>query len=207
MHVADNSEAVLQNRALLRQHLPAEPVWLNQTHSATVVNAELVNDLTDADASVSQKQNVVCIVQTADCLPILLCGTNGTVVGAVHGGWRGLANGILDNTVRQMRMMGGDQIMAWLGPAIGPQNFEVGEDVLAAFEQSDLSLSEIFHPVEGKKGKYLADMYALARTLLARTGVSQVSGGGFCTVNEKELFYSYRRDGITGRMGSCIWLK
>jgi len=207
MHVGDKPEAVLQNRKLLRQFLPAEPAWLNQVHSNIVVDAASIHEIPDADASLSIKSKVVCVAQTADCLPVLLCDTEGTVVAVAHAGWRGLAGGILENTIQKMRQASARNIIAWLGPAIGPSHFEVGEEVKNIYEKKDFSLGRHFHPREEKTGKYLADMYALAQDILNREQVMQVYGGNFCTVRDNEKFYSYRRDGMTGRMATCIWLK
>jgi YfiH family protein len=150
---------------------------------------------------------------TADCLPVLLAAMDGTVVGAAHAGWRGLANGVLNQTVAAMRAAGAGEITAWLGPAIGPDEFEVGGEVLEAFVAGARDAGErqrvqaAFRPIPGKPGKYLADIYALGRLFLARDGVVRVSGGNRCTVRERATFYSYRRDGVTGRQASMIWLR
>jgi polyphenol oxidase len=149
----------------------------------------------------------VCAIQTADCLPVLFCDMNGRVVGAAHAGWRGLANGILENTVSRMRDAGAGEIIAWMGPAIGPQCFEVGADVWTAFVGRDADLAKAFIPADGQPGKYLADIYCLARDALVKAGVENVSGGELCTVTDRHRFYSYRRDKVTGRMASLIWLK
>jgi YfiH family protein len=208
MHVGDDPEHVRQNRSLLRTFLPSEPVWLTQVHGARVVDAATIEEgALEADASITNQPGVVCAIQTADCLPVLFCDTRGVVVGAAHAGWRGLAGGVLENTVAGMRESGADEILAWLGPAIGPHSFEVGTDVRHAFLDRDASLMAAFKPVSGQTGKYLADIYALAKHVLAQVGVSRVYGGGFCTVTEMQRFYSYRRDKTTGRMASLIWLK
>lgn len=207
LHVGDDPSHVAQNRALLRALLPAEPAWLNQVHGAEVVDADAVKGVPDADASLAAQANTVCVVQIADCLPVLLCDAEGRTVAAVHAGWRSLAADILANAVRRMRASGAGDILAWLGPAIGPQAFEVGEDVLAEFARREWHAPEGFRPVSGQPGKYLADIYALARSALAASGVTRVSGGGFCTVTERERFYSFRRDGVTGRMAALIWLE
>ena len=210
-HVGDAPEHVAQNRALLRSRLPAEPVWLSQVHSTQVLDADLAvpdvsGKLPEADASVATRPNVVCVIQTADCLPVLLCDTDGRVVGAAHAGWKGLAVGVLEHTLQAMRDRGAQEIMAWLGPAIGPQQFEVGEDVLGAFAKVDSRNEQAFRPIEQHPGKYLADIYWLARNTLARNGIHRVSGGGCCTVSDRERFFSYRRDKVTGRMASMIWI-
>ncbi|WP_278541025.1 peptidoglycan editing factor PgeF [Oxalobacter formigenes] len=206
MHVGDSPLSVRKNRAILREELPAEPVWLNQVHGITVVNGENVTGVPDADASFAEKKGIVCTIMTADCLPVLLCDSAGTVVAAAHAGWRGLAGGVLENTIAVMRGKTDSEIMAWLGPAIGPGSFEVGEDVRDAFVQKNPVMASAFVSRKDNLGKYLADIYALAKMTLDELGVTDVSGGGFCTVTDKERFYSYRRDGVTGRMATGIWL-
>ncbi|TDR73031.1 hypothetical protein DFP86_11563 [Paludibacterium purpuratum] len=203
-HVGDAPENVAANRALVAQHLPAEPTWLVQVHGSRVVAAETVDSLTDADASFTRTANVVCTVMTADCLPILLCDRAGTVVGAAHAGWRGLCNGVVEATVTAMRQPGA-QLMAWLGPAIGPDAFEVGTEVRDAFMAADPRSAQAFSMIDDDK--YLADIYLLARLRLAGLGIDEVYGGDCCTVIERGRFFSYRRDGRTGRMASMIWLE
>lgn len=208
LHVGDDPDAVQANRALLRAVLPAEPAWLTQVHGAGVVDAAaVVGQAAEADASMASGPGAVCAVQTADCLPVLLCDRAGTVVAAAHAGWRGLAGGVLENTVRTMRTRGAGELMAWLGPAIGSDNFEVGEDVRAAFAERDPRTAAAFHVRPEVPGKYLADIYLLARQALAAAGVNAVYGGDRCTVRERECFYSYRRDRVTGRMASLIWIR
>ncbi|HJV87070.1 MAG TPA: peptidoglycan editing factor PgeF [Noviherbaspirillum sp.] len=216
IHVGDDPVAVARNRALLRNLLPSEPAWLTQVHGTTVLDAADVMSAMQteapgaaapqADASIATRPGVVCVVQTADCLPVLFCDVNGRVVGAAHAGWRGLVSGVLEQTVSRMRDAGAGEILAWLGPAIGPDSFEVGQDVFDAFAGSDATLISAFKPIAGQE-KYLADIYTLARMRLAGSGVTQVHGGGLCTVKEARRFYSYRRDRFTGRMASLIWLK
>jgi YfiH family protein len=206
LHVGDAAGSVARNRALLRAELPAEPAWLTQIHGATVVNAAHLTDVPRADASIAVGSGAVCAILTADCLPVLFCDRAGAVVGAAHAGWRGLAAGVLENTVAAMRAAGAGEITAWLGPAIGPDRFEVGEDVRAAYLTRDVRHDRAFAPIAGAAGKYLADIYSLARLALAEAGVEQVYGGGFCTVGDAEHFYSYRRDGVTGRFASLIWI-
>ncbi|HEY8609428.1 MAG TPA: peptidoglycan editing factor PgeF [Noviherbaspirillum sp.] len=207
IHVGDVPAHVAANRALLRGVLPAEPAWLNQVHGTTVVDAATAADVPHADASVSSAVGSVCVVQTADCLPVLLCDSKGSVVGAAHAGWRGLAGGVLQATVARMRQAGGKEIIAWMGPAIGPEAFEVGPDVVDAFVCGDAQARAAFKPYPGHSGKYLADIYALARGVLRSAGVERIWGGDCCTVGDAGRFYSYRRDKITGRMASLIWLK
>lgn len=216
MHVNDDPGAVAANRALLRQQLPGEPAWLNQVHGNVVVDAQdaiAAMQPPDADASVTAQTGVVCVIQTADCLPVLFCGKDqkgSAVVGAAHAGWRGLASGILEKTVLRMKELGASDISAWMGPAIGPDAFEVGRDVLDAFNTDDPDAAQGFRfcgEHDGAKGQYLADIYFLARHRLAGAGVTEVYGGKFCTVIDRQRFYSYRRDRVTGRMASLIWLK
>ena len=205
LHVGDNPATVRQNRAFLREMLPSEPVWLNQVHGTVVVDAAMCTGVPDADASFTCRKNIVCVVMTADCLPVLLCTSNGAVVAAVHAGWRGLAAGVLENTVTAIRKMDGSEIMAWLGPAIGPRAFEVGVDVRKAFVGKDRRMAEAFRPEAARKGKYLADIYELARQTLKKMEITRIYGGNDCTVSDTARFYSYRRDGVTGRMATGIW--
>lgn len=207
IHVGDDPESVSANRALLRTLLPAEPIWLSQVHGNRVIDAAATGGVPEADASFSTMPGVVCAIQTADCLPVLFCDAGGTAVGAAHAGWRGLAGGVLENTVKAMRDAGASDILAWLGPAIGPRCFEVGQDVLDAFAGKDEAMTSAFKPIAASPGKYLADIYGLARQTLERVGVTRVSGGGLCTMTEQQRFYSFRRDKVTGRMASLIWLK
>lgn len=207
LHVEDDIQAVRQNRQLLSSILPTEPTWLTQVHGVNVIDAAIATGVPEADASIATASGVVCAIQTADCLPVLFCDVEGKVVGAAHAGWRGLLHGVLENTIAQMRTAGAAEIIAWLGPAIGPQCFEVGAEVLQAFVQQDSQAQASFQPIAGKSGKYLADIYQLARLALNKAGVARIDGGGFCTVTERNTFYSYRRDKLTGRMASLIWIK
>jgi len=202
-HVGDDVEQVRQNRHYLHQllSLPSEPVWLQQEHSAICVNAAEVSGVVVADASFSRQANVVCAVMTADCLPVLLCACDGSRVAAVHAGWRGLVNGVISNTVAALAT---HELLAWLGPAIGPQCFEVGDDVRNAFLHKSNDYSSAFH-LGVAPGKWLADIYRLASIELAQLGVKAIYGGGFCTMTDEENFFSYRRDHKTGRMVSLIW--
>ena len=202
-HVNDNLQHVLTNRQCIRDMLclPAEPVWLQQTHSVQVVCADQVTDCPEADASYTDKKNIVCCVLTADCLPVLLCDQQGAVIAAIHAGWRGLLNGIIENTVLNMP---DSRILAWLGPAIGAQCFEVGDDVRSDFINNSAQFDSAFQ--KQLTGKYLADIYQIARILLNNVGVQQIYGGGYCTVTDKERFFSYRRDSQAGRMATLIWM-
>ena len=203
-HVGDDPPAVARNREILRAFLPAEPKWLKQIHGMHVATADMLNSPVEAVASVSFKTDVVCAVLTADCLPVLFCDRKGTHVAAAHAGWRGLAGGVLEACVTAMQRDPAD-IMAWLGPAIGPQAFEVGPEVREVFMGNLPQTEEAF--TAGQPGKWLADSYQLARLRLARAGVSQVYGGGLCTYADADRFYSFRRDKTTGRMASLIWLE
>jgi len=204
-HVEDSSEHVLANRQLLRQklQLPAEPVWLQQVHGIRVVRAELAAESEIADASTTEQINTVCTVMTADCLPVLICNQAGTQVAAVHAGWRGLVDGILETSVNTFQQPG-QELIAWLGPAIGPDAFEVGDEVRQIYVDADADLADAF--VAGKPGKWYLDIYQAARICLNKLGVSKIYGGGFCTHTDSARFYSYRRDGETGRMASMIWI-
>lgn len=205
-HVGDDPTAVAANRDILRRQVAGQPAWLNQVHGTRVVDAaEFVGVAIppEADASFARRPGAACVVMTADCLPVLFSNTAGTVVAAAHAGWRGLQAGVLETTVAAMGVPGCD-VMAWLGPAIGPRAFEVGSDVRDAFMADAPEAVEAFKPAA--QGKWLADIYLLARQRLSRQGVTRMFGGDFCTVTEKERFFSYRRDGQTGRMASLIWL-
>lgn len=203
-HVGDDPLAVAANRALVARDLPAAPFWLDQVHGALVLEAgEAHRTSPEADASVTRKRGTVCAVLTADCLPVLLCGKSGEVVAAAHAGWRGLHAGVLENTVRAMSCPAA-RILAYFGPAIGPRAFEVGDEVRNAFVDAESEAGLAFNPAG--PGKWLADLYLLARQRLQRLGVDAIYGGEYCTVRETERFFSYRRDGKTGRMASMIWL-
>lgn len=202
-HVGDLPAKVVANRASLRAVLPAEPLWLKQVHGIAAVDAEFAANSPEADAAYAHQPGEVCVVMTADCLPVLFCDQAGTVVAAAHAGWRGLLAGVLEATITKMGIPGRD-LLAWLGPAIGPRRFEVGSEVHAAFVERDAIASSCFVPLGG--GKWLADIYGLARQRLQIAGVAAISGGDFCTFSDPLRFFSYRRDGVTGRMASLIWL-
>lgn len=202
-HVKDSPQHVAANRQLLRAYMPSEPVWLNQVHGVRVIDAALSSCLESADASFTNRKQVVCVTMTADCLPVLLCDQAGAAVAAIHAGWRSLCDGVIEATVAAMPVQAG-QLMAWLGPAIGPDAFEVGSEVRAQFIAQDMQAESAFKP---KEYKWLGDLYAIARQRLQTLGVTQVYGGGRCTYSEPETFFSFRRDGDTGRMGTFIWLE
>ncbi len=204
-HVGDDAKAVAHNRSIVADFAQVPLVYLNQVHSNHVIEAINGQEVVlDADAAVDATGTVACAVMTADCLPVLFCNTTGTVVGAAHAGWRGLAGGVLENTIDAMNVPA-DTIMAYMGPAIGPDAFEVGQDVWDAFCANDRQQELAF--VDIGESHYLADIYALARRILLKAGVTQIYGGEFCTVLEREHFFSYRRDGQTGRMVSAIWIE
>lgn len=218
LHTGDDATRVAENRARLVALTGARVAWLEQFHGDAVVGADDALGSPSpvrADASVTATAGLACTVMVADCLPVLLCDPAGRAVGAAHAGWRGLAAGIIEKTAARVAALAGvpaASLQAWLGPAIGPRAFEIGADVRDVFVEragtrAERELTECaFVPREEAAGKYLADLYALARLRLARLGIEQVSGGGACTVAERERFYSYRRDGTTGRMAALIWL-
>jgi hypothetical protein len=203
-HVGDDASRVIANRSALRDLLPGEPLWLQQVHGLAVLDAASPGTSREADASFAREPGRVCAVMTADCLPVLFCDRAGTVVAAAHAGWRGLLAGVLSATMHRMAVPPG-ALMAWLGPAIGPQAFEVGDEVRAAFVARDALAADAFSP--HGTGKWLADIYQLARQRLQAAGVRSISGGEWCTVSDATRFFSYRRDGVTGRMASLIWLE
>lgn len=202
-HVGDDASAVAENRKRLRRHLPSEPVWLSQVHGIAVANADRVATGASADAAVARAPGTVCAVMTADCLPVMLCDSAASVVGAAHAGWRGLAAGVIEATVQAMACPASD-LLAYLGPAIGPDSFEVGDEVRDAFVTWQASAAQAFVAKSG--GKWFADLYELARLRLAALGVTQVFGGGFDTYADTQRFFSYRRSTQTGRLASLIWL-
>jgi len=207
LHVGDDPAAVESNRQRLRQapyHLPADPLWLQQVHGTRALAAEDYRQGAEADACVSHTPGLVCAVLTADCLPLLLCAADASVVAAVHAGWRGLAAGAIESAIVAMAI-DPTKLLAWLGPAIGPTAFAVGADVHNAFLRRDAAAAQAFAPLG--PDKWLCDLYLLARQQLAGLGVMRVSGGECCTFNDPERFYSYRRAAVTGRMASCIWLE
>ena len=210
MHVGDDASLVESNRAWLTQQskMPTAPVWLNQTHSTDVVTvSEPVANVLDADGAYTTATGVVCSAMTADCLPVILSDTKGTQVAVVHAGWRGLAGGILENAVAKFSNLDSDNpIIAWLGPAIGKDAFEVGNDVLDAFVRFDPQAKLAFK-AKYEPDKWLANMSQLATQRLMKVGVTSVTDSNLCTYANSDTFYSYRRDGITGRQATFIWLE
>ena len=203
--VGDDPVAVAANRQRLCRllNLPTEPAWLHQVHACNVVAAEQVTSPPEADAAYSRTPGTVCVVMTADCLPVLLCDRDGTCVAAAHAGWRGLAAGIIPSTLATMDCDPA-RVLAWLGPAIGPDTFEVGAEVRELFIDLNAAGKTCFRP--SPAGRWLADIYGLARCQLHALGVTAIYGGGYCTYREDQRFFSYRRDGISGRMANLIWL-
>lgn len=207
LHVGDDAQAVSANRALLRDGLPRQPVWLDQVHGATVIDAAGVvagAESPRADASIARIPGHVCAVMSADCLPVIFCDDAGSVVAAAHAGWRGLAAGVLEATIEKMAVPP-DRVIAWLGPAIGPNAFEVGEEVRTIFVDAASLAACAFRP-SGATGKWMADLYQLARQRLGAIGVKCVTGGNMCTFSDPGRFYSYRRDGATGRFATMVWM-
>lgn len=195
-------EALMSLVELLQ--LPDTPVWLKQHHGTTVIEAVAAQRGVEADASFSRQPQQICMVETADCLPVLICDRAGTHISAVHAGWRGLANGIIEAALQKLALPAEDTLV-WLGPAIGPNKFEVGRDVYEAFTHRHAEATNAFTP--HREEKWLANLYELARLRLRLQGVTAVYGGEYCTHTQTDLFYSYRRDGKdTGRMASVIWV-
>jgi polyphenol oxidase len=201
----DDDAAVAENRRRVEAFLPSAPVWLDQVHGTTVavVTGEARSKAPVADAAVTREANVVLAVRAADCLPVLLAARDGDVIGIAHAGWRGLAHGVVENTVDAMGIPS-SEIVAWLGPAIEPDAFEVGDDVFVAFTENDGTAAASFRAA--RPGKWHADLYALARRRLERTGVRDVFGGGYCTYSDDARFFSYRRARETGRMAAFLWI-
>lgn len=203
-HVGDDHIAVEKNREILKQtlSLPQDPIWLKQTHSNIAIEAHPENQYKEADASFTDKVNQICVVLTADCLPILLCNKEGTSVAAIHAGWRGLMKGVIESTLKSLPS---SEWLAWLGPAIGPQHFEVGNEVREQFIDSHPEDTHAFVP--SKNQRWLANIYTLAKTRLNKLGILKIYGGNYCTYSDSDAFYSYRRDGEkTGRLASLIWI-
>jgi YfiH family protein len=198
----DDPQAIAANRAALRESLPREPAWMRQIHGNRVIEAEAATGTDEADASVARRPGVVCAVLVADCVPVLLTDRGGATVAIAHAGWRGLASGVVENAVRAMQS-DPSEVLAFLGPGIGPRAFEVGADVYDAFVGRDPATRSAFVPRSA--GKWLADLYALARRRLALLGVTRVFGGNLCTHSDPARFFSYRRDRTTGRMAALIW--
>ncbi len=201
LHVGDDAGSVAENRDRLKHglKLPSDPFWLNQVHGSVVIDAASAIPGRSADASYSSMPGVVCSVMTADCLPVLFYNHKTGLIAVAHGGWRGLLNGVIEATLA----VTGPDCIAWLGPAIGPQAFDVGAEVREAFVQKDVRLQQAFERLGTTK--YRADIFAIGRCILQRQGVNQIYGGDCCTYSDPDRFFSYRRDGNTGRMATLIW--
>lgn len=205
-HVGDDPLKVAENRQRMSawENLPQEPYWLEQIHGTDVVILNGAAHMpVQADAAYTNRKGEVCAIMTADCLPVLFCSSQGDEVAAAHAGWRGLCHGVIENTVSCFEAAP-EEIMVWLGPAIGPDKFEVGAEVREQFMTFDSQAAAAF---SAQGDKYLADIYLLARQRLASLGITQIYGGEYCTMTDAERFFSYRREGITGRMASLIWLR
>jgi len=202
-HVEDDPNHVAENRRRLSEALaiPNEPYWLEQVHGTEVVRPELKTSQC-ADAAFTQLSDTPCVVMTADCLPVLFCDERGTAVAAAHAGWRGLAAGVLEQTLKCFDDP--SKVMAWMGPAIGPKHFEIGDEVREVFVQQHPQAEPAF--VESRPGHWMADIFQLAKQRLSAAGVSHIYGGGICTYADADHFYSFRRESVTGRMASLIWL-
>jgi uncharacterized protein, YfiH family len=209
-HVEDDPEHVQENRRRLAESIGLDSDrigWLNQVHGTEVVEltANNVGQTVEADASYTRHPGIACAILTADCLPVILADSEGTVVGAAHCGWRSLCGGVIENLVSEMAVAP-ETLQAWLGPAIGPTSFEVGPEVRDAFLEHDPKAVQAFRAEGARPGHFMADIYALATLRLNHLGVSNVTGGGLCTVKDSDRFFSYRRDVRTGRMATLIWL-
>ncbi|MBK8451796.1 MAG: peptidoglycan editing factor PgeF [Thiofilum sp.] len=206
-HVEDVPMAVARNRQIVGDiaQLPNEPLWLKQVHGTVVMGMDGGGSCyPTADASIALRPKQICVVMTADCLPVLFCNKAGTKVAAAHAGWRGLCDGMLEQTVKTFNE-DPSSLLAWIGPGIGPNAFEVGPEVRAEFITVDAQAAVAFRPAVNE-GKWLVDLYQIARQRLANVGVKAVYGGDYCTYQDNERFFSFRRDGKTGRMGSFIWM-
>ena len=204
LRAGDDSQSVTVNRERLRAMIPAEPKWLRQVHGNVVADADTLVDIPEADASVARRPGTVCVIQIADCVPVLLTDRAGTTVAIAHAGWRGLASGVVEKTIERTALAAGN-LIAYLGPGIGPRAFEVGADVRDAFITADPGSDAAFSP--HVPGKWLADLFTLARRRLSAAGVTGVYGGRDCTYSDAKRFYSYRRDRTTGRMAALIWIQ
>jgi len=204
-HVDDDPYMVEQNRQQLitELKLPSAPRWLTQVHKTAILPADQIETIAEADGSTTTTRGVVCAVLTADCLPVLLCDHQGTVVAAIHAGWRGLLDGVLEAGIEAMQLPA-DRLMAWMGPSIGPQAFEVGNDVRDAFIGNDVAAEDAF---VAHNGRWLADLPNLARQRLQKAGMGDIHGGRWCTYSDPGRFFSYRREPVTGRQATLIWLR
>lgn len=205
-HVGDVPDAVAENRRRVREQLrlPGEPVWLQQVHGIEVVELKSFATGSSADAAVTRERGRVCVIQVADCMPVLFAARDGSAVGAAHAGWRGLAGGVLEATVRKLGVPSAN-LMAWMGPTIGQRHFEVGGEVRNAFLSADPGADVGFEL--NPRGRWQCDLYALAKRRLGALGIGSVHGGGWCTYADSSRFFSYRRDGQCGRMAALVWME
>ena len=202
---ADSAENIAANRKILRtaMQLPNEPYWINQTHSTIAITIDHDYKITEADASFTTETNCICVVNTADCLPLLVCDREGTAVAAIHAGWRGLLDGVIENTL-DLFTQTPDEILVWLGPAIGPEVYEVGDEVRTQFIEHDPQAELAFKPSPNER--WLMNIYLLARQRINKKGITAIYGGEFCTYTQNDQFFSHRRDSKTGRQCSLIYL-
>jgi polyphenol oxidase len=202
----DDPQRVARNRLIVREHLPEAPRWMTQVHGTSVADLDGLAEGSApvADAAVTRVPGRVAVVQTADCMPLLLCDASGTRVGVAHAGWRGMAAGVIENAVAALGAEP-SRVIAWMGPTIGPAAFEVGPEVREAFVREDPADAAAF--AAHVPGKFMADLYALATRRLQRAGVREIHGGGFCTFRDSQRFFSYRRVQRSGRMGAFIWME
>jgi len=206
-HVGDSSAAVAENRRRVREglHLPAEPVWLEQVHGTRVADLDAPQEAgAGADAAITRRAGRVCVVQVADCMPVLFAARDASAVALAHAGWRGLAAGVLEATLARLGVAAGE-LIAWLGPAISARHFEVGDEVRTAFLERDRGAAAAF--TGNARGRWQCDLAALARRRLSALGVTEISGGSWCTYADPGRFFSFRRDGRCGRMAALIWLE
>ncbi|HKQ29338.1 MAG TPA: peptidoglycan editing factor PgeF [Burkholderiales bacterium] len=205
--VPPNVQAVMTTRHTkeedLRALLPSEPAWLRQVHGIHVVDLDPPQGSREGDAAITRHEKTVCAIRVADCMPVLLSDESGKVIGAAHAGWRGLCAGVIEETIAAMRVPG-EKLIAWLGPAIGPKAYEVGDEVRSAFLRRDDASETAF--VSSRPGHWLLDLYAVARQRLSSRGVERVFGGGYCTYTDAERFHSYRRDRTSARMAAFVWM-
>ena len=201
---ADSADNIATNRKILRtkMQLPNEPYWINQTHSKIAITIDHHYKITEADASFTTEIDCICVVNTADCLPLLVCNREGTAVAAIHAGWRSLVSGIIENTL-DLFPQAPEEILVWLGPAIGPEVYEVGDEVRDAFLEHDPQAELAFKP--SPNDRWLMDMYLLARQRLQKKNITAIYGGEFCTYTQNDQFFSHRRDSKTGRQASLIY--
>lgn len=205
-HVGDNAEFVAENRAIFERAIGARPVYMKQVHGTDLAALDgLTEDGVEADGCITTTRGVACVIMVADCLPVLFATDDGSRVGAAHAGWRGLAGGVVESTAKAMGEP--SSLVAWLGPCIGPEAFEVGDDVKQAFESLDISAARHFKPC--RDGKWLADLPALARMRLQKLGITRIGGNDgtreWCTVSNESRFFSHRRDRISGRFAAAVW--